>query len=837
MPCHIIGNAVSANGAIRPRAVISFRRANPQVIAIGEDAVIPDTITIVTESDGGVDFYLMPGLYVGSVVAIGNIVSEFGFSVPNDTDADFADCLEAGYVDIPPASVLAAQQARDDARDARDAAIEASDDARDAANDAAVSAQEIQDILDTSIPLNPILVQEKVNELFMGVDGTQIFPNAQTTAQGIAFCKLGSQRKVFLLQRVAGTGSWTADERMRIVEYNMTDDGSVINHVSFSPELSMGHQMISARVEGSQIYIYGSTPVAGGFTGDNRGKGVVKFPWKGAATSQSDFVHYQLCGMAGSGHRFQGYKLAHTFVDDDYIMLLTSDTSNDPDIDGDIETGDSKVVIWNRAEVEAAADPLEVDPVAAWPRIKPRQIQNNYTQGACIARGHVWVQCGYFPPLLQHMIQVWTLDGRLVTEFGMDGARGDYDFDQLRGVGPLGIPTSLEPEGLTVDDNGNVISLSMDIWRTPTSVVSRGSQAYAAFRSSMPVGTPCTNVFWWTPVNLTPSAPWDKDTAYTIGSYTRRTKVLHRIKAPEGGAREKPINSGRTLVDSTAFLAMPNAAADITWPQGETLGFMTFNMNANEYREQVAFRGGNAIRVRDTNEDADLTRYFQIKHISVQGGDYRNLTEIRADQGAIAYGSAINMYGHDDPFNPYTITIFSGAPEGDASGSLRVRRTEVTVNVPVIAPGLPRIIDATGERVAVTGTTDETTLATITIPAGVMGPKGFLRIHTQTGQTNNSNNKTFRIKCGGQNIVSSTAAYTGSSATGRLTIWQNRNSNTSQVVQGSAAENGIGETTQPVTVTTVNTAASFDVVITGQLANSGDELALESYIVEVVNVA
>jgi hypothetical protein len=255
---------------------------------------------------------------------------------------------------------------------------------------------------------------------------------------------------------------------------------------------------------------------------------------------------------------------------------------------------------------------------------------------------------------------------------------------------------------------------------------------------------------------------------------------------------------------------------------------------AQEILEQFVLRGGNAQRLRDTNEGADLTRYFQIKHITVQDGEYRNMAEIRVDQGALAFGGGINIYGHDDPFNPYTITIFSGAPEGETSGSFRLRRTEAVSNVPIIAPGIPRCVAATGARIVLTGETTERELASFTVPGGAMGPRGFLRMTLQTGQTNDASNKSLWVRVNGQNIVASTAAFTSSGGTGRPLFWKNTGSVSAQVIQGAAAENGLAETSNAPTYTTVNTASNFTVSIHGLLADSSDELSIEAFVIEAV---
>lgn len=123
MTCNVTGTAISPNGAIKPGAKITFRRAQFDVVSQEGSFVIPDDYIIQTALDGTVDFDILPSVYVASTTAVGGRYVEFKFSVPDEPAADFADCLSAAYVDIPPASVTQAQQARDAAIAARDVAV------------------------------------------------------------------------------------------------------------------------------------------------------------------------------------------------------------------------------------------------------------------------------------------------------------------------------------------------------------------------------------------------------------------------------------------------------------------------------------------------------------------------------------------------------------------------------------------------------------------------------------------------------------------------------------------------------------------------------------------
>lgn len=148
--------------------------------------------------------------------------------------------------------------------------------------------------------------------------------------------------------------------------------------------------------------------------------------------------------------------------------------------------------------------------------------------------------------------------------------------------------------------------------------------------------------------------------------------------------------------------------------------------------------------------------------------------------------------------------------------------------------GLWHVIGASGVAVPVTGTASETSLAAITIPAGAMGANGILRINALFSYTNSGNTKTLRFRFG--NGLSGTAFATSAGTTVaaiRLeTQIQNRNSASSQVAGIAGAT--IGGTSTANVTGTIDTTASQTLTISGQLANTGETITLESYIVELL---
>lgn len=134
-------------------------------------------------------------------------------------------------------------------------------------------------------------------------------------------------------------------------------------------------------------------------------------------------------------------------------------------------------------------------------------------------------------------------------------------------------------------------------------------------------------------------------------------------------------------------------------------------------------------------------------------------------------------------------------------------------------------------QVSHTGDTNETTFATVTIPANSMGPNGRLEITTLWSYTNSGNNKTLKVKLGASSFVNITATTTATDQT--FTQISNRNSASSQVGFASTSGNGVGGSTGSLVTASIDTTADASLTITGTLASSGETVALEGYIIKL----
>lgn len=147
--------------------------------------------------------------------------------------------------------------------------------------------------------------------------------------------------------------------------------------------------------------------------------------------------------------------------------------------------------------------------------------------------------------------------------------------------------------------------------------------------------------------------------------------------------------------------------------------------------------------------------------------------------------------------------------------------------------GVPWTLAKSGVPASVTGTTVETTLATITIPAGAIGPNGFVEIIPLYTYTSSTNTKTLRIRLGGSEVWSSVVASAALFANRPSSIINNAGNASSQITLNSPTGFGTAGALAQVVRTTINTAAATTLTITGTLATASETITLESYLVRI----
>ena len=133
--------------------------------------------------------------------------------------------------------------------------------------------------------------------------------------------------------------------------------------------------------------------------------------------------------------------------------------------------------------------------------------------------------------------------------------------------------------------------------------------------------------------------------------------------------------------------------------------------------------------------------------------------------------------------------------------------------------------------VVLTGSTSVVTLATITVPAGLMGANGKLKIYPLWSTTNNANVKTLRAIFSGSTCTTMTSQSVPNNS--GLVIIRNTNSESAQKCSSGLVA-GIGSSGGSIASITIDTTAATTLVISGQLAVGTDTLTLEDLFIEVV---
>ena len=130
-----------------------------------------------------------------------------------------------------------------------------------------------------------------------------------------------------------------------------------------------------------------------------------------------------------------------------------------------------------------------------------------------------------------------------------------------------------------------------------------------------------------------------------------------------------------------------------------------------------------------------------------------------------------------------------------------------------------------------TSSTSVVTLATITLPAGLLGANGKLKIYPLWATTNNANVKTLRATFSGSTCTTMISQSVPNNS--GLVIIRNTNSESAQKCSSGLVA-GIGSSFGSIASITIDTTAATTITITGQLAVGTDTLTLEDLFIEVV---
>lgn len=154
--------------------------------------------------------------------------------------------------------------------------------------------------------------------------------------------------------------------------------------------------------------------------------------------------------------------------------------------------------------------------------------------------------------------------------------------------------------------------------------------------------------------------------------------------------------------------------------------------------------------------------------------------------------------------------------------------------------GMWRVLAASGAAASLAnpGHTNETTLATINVPAGLMQANGALRVWSLWTVTSSANNKTIRYRLGGAAGAQCLACVlTTSIGFNAARIIHNRNAQNSQVTYVPSTTNAFNSNAGANSFSAIDMSASQDLLLTAQLALGTETATLEAYIVEVLSKA
>jgi hypothetical protein len=520
------------------------------------------------------------------------------------------------------------------------------------------------------------LVEQPIAELAMGFNNgttdTQVFPGAQLAHQGICYVEVGGVQKLFMSAKVNGT-SYTTAERHRIVEFNYPSG----TPVAWSQEIHIGHgQDISPVVDSGQLYFITTSVTEASFPGDEAGKGYSKIRWRGVATDQTDVSSFKLLGQTGSGHPLAIYRKATPCATrDGSKIVLVCHESETPVEDVDASDDNSRtVLVFDRATVEAAGDPLTVQPLSVFrlPRRQPSLTETHTIQGVCADDKYIYVLGGYYQPRAWHLITMVDYAGNLVRQVPVAGPRADYGLSNLLNHPTLGIPVSMEPEGLTFGPDGSLLWSTTDNWKTGGAIVSFDGQNFANISGS--TGVAPYRIRNWTPTTKAATAgAWDAATTYTNGpNFTRRSKMLYALKRPTGAAGERPLDAGVYAFEAGATMYGGQNAVDLAWPRGDAYQARAYEPLTNTYHSAFGYHGERRIQIHDHRAGSDSNKFVSIQAGFDAGREFMMLLPVGASQDL---GAWCIHYGNSDSVAPGDTRWGSGGATArmvlSAGGTLR----------------------------------------------------------------------------------------------------------------------------------------------------------------------
>lgn len=476
---------------------------------------------------------------------------------------------------------------------------------------------------------------------------TEVYAGSGNSQQGMAFVRVPTTNKqsIFLTQRPSGS-AWAVNETMKIVEIPYSERSGDVAPEQWSDDLLIGHgQDLSGWVdEKDQVWLFCTQTAESGHTGADAGRGYSKIRWNGSATDQGDVTNYQLIGYTGSGHALERFYNGTACVSSDgkLVLLFCNDT----------KSSSKYCLMWDRAIVESAADPLDVPPIRVWKVTTTFQsLESNILQGVACDGERVYALQGYYNPFGWIYLNIHDMDGNVLRSLRLTGPRSLYTDAELLDHPTFGSPTQIEPEGLSLRDNKVLVSYAVTFRENGDDVTYDGENYTAIVTDTG--DEPPHQTRYWARTSRTGTAPWSDAAPYSRGTRTFSGKFIFSVGDALGEAGEFSLNAGRYSYDSGATIELGNGYPDITVPFGQNLQIQRKNYQTNDLRKWLEY-DENTMRLYDAADGADQDQYCSMSSY-FQGG--REYLGIRANQ-SVANGAGTNWYGADDSDAPHGIRHF-----------------------------------------------------------------------------------------------------------------------------------------------------------------------------------
>lgn len=139
------------------------------------------------------------------------------------------------------------------------------------------------------------------------------------------------------------------------------------------------------------------------------------------------------------------------------------------------------------------------------------------------------------------------------------------------------------------------------------------------------------------------------------------------------------------------------------------------------------------------------------------------------------------------------------------------------------------LVSQSNVAVSVTGTASETTLATISVPGGLMSANGTLEVSTLWSYTNAATSRNIRARFGAGAISFFSGTVTTSNTAQCKFYLRNTNSTSAQVCQPIGLIQTFAASTSTFATYTQDTSIDFNITLSATLTDTSQTVTLEGY--------